>query len=370
MKMALVLTTINVPDLVLGYADNFEKYGHKDQVEILVVGDLKTPAEAGESVRKLQRRGFQAEYLDVSRQKKWLQRFPDLETIIPYNSDNRRNVGFLLAVERDADVVITIDDDNYVTDDDYFAGHNFVGSVKEFKSARSSNGWYNICSMLETDPPRRIYPRGFPYSKRWSDEAEFGKSSGRVVLNAGLWLEDPDVDAVTRLNEPLRVVRTSQETVMFDRDIYCPVNTQNTAFHRDILPCYYYITMNARIEGGKIDRYGDIWSGFFAQKVINHMGDRVTAGPPEARHVRNKHNLLKDLREELWGMILTESLVSMLDSIRLKSTTYADAYKELAAGIQASASANEQLSPDVKQYFSQISKAMVVWVDVCKEIMR
>lgn len=370
MKTALVLTTINVPHLLIGYADNFERYGHKDDVELLVIGDLKTPAEAETPIRELQSRGFQAEYLDIAKQKKWLRRFPELDATIPVNSDNRRNIGFLMAVERGADVVVSIDDDNYVTAGDYYESHAIVGSTRELRTAASSNGWFNICSLLETDPPRRIYPRGFPYSKRWSDQAEFHVSRGRIVLNAGLWLGDPDVDAVTRLNEPLRVVRASEETIMLAPGVLCPVNTQNTAFHRSVLPCYYYITMDALIDGMKIDRYGDIWSGLFAQKVIARMGDRVSVGAPLTDHRRNNHDLLRDLREELSGMILTESLVPMLDSMELHSSTYEDAYLELASSLAEQAESSERFSPGVKRYFSQIGNAMAVWVDVCRAIMR
>lgn len=370
MKIALVLTTINVPDLLYGYADNLEKYGHKDEVEFIVIGDKKTPNEANEPLERIRGRGFEAEFLDVPRQEEWLRRFPELKEIIPYNSDNRRNIGYLIAVERGAEVIISIDDDNYVMEEDYLEAHKIVGSVMELKTASSSNGWFNICSLLKTEPPRTIYPRGFPYSKRWRDDAKFTTSSGRIVMNAGLWLDDPDVDAITRLNEPIRAVSASPERIMLAPGVYSPMNTQNTAFHRDVLPCYYFITMDVVIDGNKIDRYGDIWSGFFALKVINHMNDRVSFGPPTANHVRNKHNLLKDLQNELWGMILTESLVPIMDSIELTAATYEEAYLELAKSLEQRAISNENFTTGVKKYFSKVTSAMEVWIDVCKEIMK
>lgn len=369
MKAALVLTTINVPDLLYGYADNFEKYGHKDEVEIIVIGDRKTPEEAKEPIRQIQSRGFQADFLDIPMQEEWLKKFPELKEIIPYNSDNRRNIGYLMAVERGADIVISIDDDNYVMDEDFLEGHQIVGSVRELKTVSSSNNWFNICSALKTEPPRTIYPRGFPYSKRWADNAEYTMSSGRIMMNAGLWLTDPDVDAVTRLNEPLKVIGVTPETYMLAPGVCSPINSQNTAFHRDVLPCYYFITMNAMLDGNRIDRYGDIWSGFFAVKVIQAMSDSVSFGLPVANHVRNKHDLLNDLQIELGGMVLTEALVPMIESTKLAADTYGEAYLQLANGIDGEVASNASFTTEVKDYFSKMTAAMRIWVDVCNEIM-
>lgn len=369
MKAALVLTTINIPHLLYGYADNFEKYGHTDEVEIIVIGDRKTPEEAKEPIWELNRRGIRAELLDIPAQEQWLKSFPELKEIIPYNSDNRRNLGYLMAVEHGAEIVISIDDDNYAMDDDFLGGHSIVGEVVEMKTAHSSNNWFNICTALKTDPPRTLYPRGFPYSKRWADDATFTTSSGRIMMNAGLWLKDPDVDAATRLYEPLEVIGANRERFMLGPGVYSPINSQNTAFHRDALPCYYFITMDAVLNGSKIDRYGDIWSGFFAVKVIQSMKHCVSCGLPLANHVRNKHDLLNDLQIELGGMILTESLIPIIESAVLKANSYDKAYLELAKAIEEMVSANEKFTADVKNYFYKITSAMKVWVDVCNEIM-
>ena len=205
MKTAIVLTTIRIPDLLEEYTTNFEMYNHED-VEFIVIGDLKTPAEARKIIGNIRERGFEADYFDIFQQEEWMQRFPELKQMIPYNSDNRRNIGYLIAVERGADVIISLDDDNYVGEEDYLKGHQIVGTVQTLKTVKSSNRWFNPCSLLEMEPRRIIYPRGFPYSKRWKDDARFTTSTGRVVINAGLWLRDPDVDAITNLNESIKAV--------------------------------------------------------------------------------------------------------------------------------------------------------------------
>jgi hypothetical protein len=370
MKYAIVLTTINVPELLHGYAANLNKFGHADDVEIIVVGDRKTPPKVKDLALSIEKKGVKVDYLDVDAQSGWLKKFPELDKIIPYNSDNRRNVGYLVAVERGAEIVISIDDDNFVRDDvDFIKGHQIVGTTRKLKAARSSNGWFNICSMLQTDPKRGIYPRGFPYSKRWKDSGEFFPSSGRVVMNAGLWLKDPDVDAVTRLNEPVAVVSAKNEIIMLDKGTFSPINTQNTSFHRDVLPCYYYITMNVTIRGLKLDRYGDIWSGFFAKKVIDQMDDRVTVGGPVVDHIRNTHNLFRDLQNELWGMILTDSIAPVLESISLTEKNYSAAYLEFASKLDDAVRSSNSFREEEKKYISDVVSAMRAWIKVCKEIM-
>jgi len=127
--------------------------------------------------------------------------------------------------------------------------------------------------------------------------------------------------------------------------------------------------MNASIGGSKLDRYGDIWSGFFAQKVINHLNGRVAVGQPVTNHLRNKHNLLDDLRQELWGMILTNQLAPILESIELTASTYDAAYLELAKKLEDRVTSNGEFNDEAKSYFRTVTSAMRIWVDVCREIM-
>src|SRR5579864_3871639 len=106
-RMTLVITTINVPTLLEEYADNFEKHGHLEHTSAIIVGDKKTPHEAVSRLASdLSRRGFDCLYLDIVAQEHYLKRFPELRPHIPYNSDNRRNVGYLMAVEKGADILV------------------------------------------------------------------------------------------------------------------------------------------------------------------------------------------------------------------------------------------------------------------------
>src|ERR1700690_1894494 len=121
MKTTIVTTTIFVPRFLTGYAENIKRFGHKD-VDFVVIGDKKTPPEAADFCQTIPN----CQYLDLEKQEKYMARFPGLRNHIPNNSVERRNVGMLLAYENGADVIITVDDDNFTTSHDVVASHHIV----------------------------------------------------------------------------------------------------------------------------------------------------------------------------------------------------------------------------------------------------
>jgi hypothetical protein len=368
--LTIVITTVNVPTLLEGYADNFEKYGHLKDVSAIVVGDRKTPHDAVRKLsQRLRGRGFDVAYLDIEEQEKYLDRFPKLKPLIPYNSDNRRNIGYLQAVERGADILVAVDDDNFVGKDDWYAGHRLVGTTARLKTVSTSNGWFNPCGLMDMEPPRWIYARGYPYAKRWGHETEtVSVSEGRVVLNGGLWLGEPDVDSLTRLTEPVRAVRVRDERVMLARGIMAPINTQNTAFHRDLVPAFYFVPVGEKVGGIAVERYGDIWAGFLAKKLIDHLDDRITFGVPACDHRRNVHRLLHDLELEFWSVVLTDPLAEHLAGWKLSGRTYAEGYLELADHLERAEWPHKQMAAEFKAFFGRMANAMRVWVETCRQI--
>jgi hypothetical protein len=367
LRTAVVLTTINIPEVVKGYVDNARRYSHSD-IGLIVIGDLKTPHEAARQVLEgVRADGFAAEYWDIEAQQRWLRRFPKLEEMIPYNSDNRRNLGFLIALERGAESIICTDDDNFaVPSEDFFGAHGVVGETVETKAVNSSNGWFNPCSLLEFDPPVPVYSRGYPFGRRWQDELAFSVERGRVVANMGLWLGDPDIDAVTRLALPVRSLGLkSKQQVMLGKDCYMPINTQNTAVHRDAMPTFYFVLQGIEIDGMAMDRYGDIWAGLFLNKAASHIGDRITVGGPLVQHTRNQHDLLRDLRNELWGMLITEDLIPYMEAMPLRARTYCGAYREMAEGLRHFNHPHRA----IREYLGKLSNAMATWVDCCEALL-
>jgi len=370
-SMHIVATTISLPRFLESYYENLEHYGHLRDVRIWVVGDHKTPPESAAYVAAQRERGLDAIYLDPVAQMKWLSRFPRLEAIIPWNSDNRRNVGFLCALEQDCEVLVSIDDDNYcVEDSDFYEGHRLTGSDVSRDVITSSNGWFDICGELVMEPPVAVIARGFPYTKRNPTAISSGKRTVPMVANAGLWLGDPDVDAATRLAFPVVATGTKGRSVALDLGTWSPINTQNTSVARRAIPAYYYVRMLEDMPGAKLDRYGDIWSGYFLTRCAEHLREHIGIGNPVVSHRRNVHDLMADLRAEIWGMIITPHLIEVLRSGELEGDDYCSVAQSLAGLLRRRAGELEAAVRlrGVEDYVKRIGDYLDIWVGVCREI--
>src|SRR5262245_29235246 len=102
-KTALVVTTIFEPNFLAGYIDNIERYGRTNQVDLIVIPDRKTPATVVERCNHFRSRGYSVNCPSVEAQDVYLSKFPGLRERIPYDSDNRRNIGFLMALGQGAE---------------------------------------------------------------------------------------------------------------------------------------------------------------------------------------------------------------------------------------------------------------------------
>ncbi len=372
-RAALVLTTVNNPILLKDYATNFDRHGHLDQVEVIVIPDEKTPSAVYDLCRELGRSGLKILCPTLEEQDVYLAGIGLPPSAVPRNSDNRRNVGYLMAYESGVDFLISIDDDNYcLPDEDYFAHHAVVccdqASVEVVDSA---TGFFNICNLLVSDSGGKAYPRGFPFKKRHLDEAP--RMSTRTVpihINAGLWTLDPDIDAISWLVLKPHVAGFHGRSLALGPNTWAPVNTQNTALRRAAIPAYYFIRMGYPISGLAIDRYGDILSGYFVQACARQLGGYVRAGTPIAEHKRNSHNYLKDATGE-WACILTlEDLLPWLTERRLEGNSYVEKFEALSYGLEDAVEAmrGPVWTDAARGYFHQTAYFMRVWAKACRVI--
>ena len=72
MRYSVVITTRYLPKIIEDFARNIDLYGRKNDVEIIIIGDVKSPAESAEFVSGFSRNGFNFEYWDILRQEEWL----------------------------------------------------------------------------------------------------------------------------------------------------------------------------------------------------------------------------------------------------------------------------------------------------------
>jgi hypothetical protein len=369
----MVFTTIFDPILLDAYYENFAKFGHLDQVDVIVVPDRKTPERAYSRCAEMSTMGLRTKCPTIEKQEDFLKSIGLRSDTIPYDSDNRRNVGYLMAYAQGAEFLISIDDDNFCRpDEDFFAQHAVVCGAESVQTvADSATGFYNICSLLEMEHPGPIYARGFPYRFRHQEERpQRVERSISVHMNAGLWLMDPDIDGITWLVAKPRVTGFRGESVVLGTRTWSPINSQNTALRYEAIPAYYYIRMGYPLLGMPIDRYGDIFSGYFAQACTRHLGGYIRVGTPVAEHKRNSHNYMKDATNE-WACIqLSEDLIPWLMEARLEGTSYSDVFRSFSFALEDAVETfrGSIWTAAVLGYFHQMAYYMRAWLAACRRI--
>ncbi len=378
MIFGIVVTTIFQGEFIHDYYRHFEKNGDLDRVRFYVIGDLNTPSVCREQIEVYAKKGLPWNYYGPEEQDAFLKPFPELAAEIPWRTDNRRNVGFLMAYRDGCDVVIAIDDDNYPREEwNFLAGHAAVGTEVSLPPATGHDGWFNLCSMMDIQCPslgggETVYARGFPYLRRTLETGKVGTEAetGFVAVNAGLWSGDPDVDAATRIVTRCEARERFATDLLLGRDALMPINTQNTALIRDAIPAYYYVKMGHPVGGMKLDRFGDIFSGFFVQKCASAVGHRVRVGSPVVEHRRSPHNLYKDLWNELAGMVVIDDMLPLLEAPLTSTTSYGEAANELAERIVEWSTDRQGFLWDdaLRAYFRNVADNMRLWVTVCGQL--
>ena len=343
MKSAIVLTSINdCSELLNGYLANLAKYGR--EASIILIPDTKTPMQDIPRGVNWPLGAEQVEFLENLK-------FPLAE--IPWSSDNRRNVGYLMALAEGAEMIVSIDDDNFCPADHDFIGEHLAALVKHKTSVSVNGGWFNNCNLLKIMGPE-FFPRGFPYYARTSLKGHKQiDQEVEVVINAGMWTGAPDIDAISWLQRPSPVSRSHGSAVLAP-DTWCPINSQNTAVMREMMAAYWFVRMDP-----PMDRFGDIFQGYFALKVAKHLGWTARFGTPIVRHIRNSHVYMKDIQKEIGPILLIEELLPKLIEHKLTGSTVVEAYLSLADFIDAQDA----------QVYRDMARRMRLWAKKCQGIL-
>ena len=362
-KCGVVITSIYDNGWIERISENIINSNEQENVCIYFISDNKTPKECFEKIKKAKKKGVLFWAPSMPEQKEYEQE-NGLNGFILENSDHRRNIGYLKAYKDEVDFVISMDDDNFPIDDNFFEQHRNMLTKKDHDVVTTSSKFFNNCSLL--DDKTFIHPRGFPTSKK-ENETSFHKEKNLVIgINAGMWTIAPDVDAISWLvcNKNFNNVRSVKQVVL-SKDTYCPVNSQNTALIRELIPAYYFIKMNYDIGGGlKFDRLGDIYSGYFMQKVAKKMELSVSFGMPLVTHERNNHDYLSDANAE-WGCFRTiDAFTGWLSKINLSGSTVIDCYDDLADQLHEFASSENfnYVPSSTAGFYHQMAYDMKCWI--------
>ena len=373
LKAAVVLTTIGDPSLLDGYFENFRANGRLAQVRVIVIPDRRTPKAAYGRCALMAKKGLSVMCPTLDEQDCFLGKLGLPADFIPYDSDNRRNIGYLIALEDECDFVISIDDDNFApTRGDYFGEHAVVcGETHDFRILEASGGWFNVCSLLSMEPEIEVYPRGFPYFARHEKVRISARvASASVRINGGLWTQHPDLDAMSWLASPVKATAFRGTSFVLDRATWTPINSQNTAVHRSVIPSYYFLRMGASVAGMKIDRYGDIFSGYFSQACVRALGNSVRVGSPIATHARNSHHYLRDATHEMACICALDDLLPWLHEVKLQGEDHVELYCSLSDQLE---SVIEKCSgfvwtDETRAFFHDSACLMRQWAKACETI--
>jgi hypothetical protein len=380
-KFAIVVPTNRMLNSWISYSENFRIFGHPLDKVILIAVDDYSPY-VNENIKILEKAGVPYEYWTIPMQidffkKNFGSNWEKYWEIIPHRTDACRSFGYIIAALKDVDVIITYDDDNWAlnlkeNDFDYLGAHDVVNShIKELEIS-STNGWFNTIFMLITEPPNYIYARGYPYSKRGTDQYHYKSSEGNVMLNVGLWTGNPDVDAITVLSEGsmngLPITKTtglkSHKRVLLSKDTFAPINTANTAYSIRLLPLIYDTFQGAYVGELKLDRFGDIWCNLFIEKIMAKVGGRISIGIPVVEHRREPRNTFEDFMKEFWGIIVSERLFHVINEMEINAKSYTDAYLELISQLEKRLDFISFDKESLRKYFYKLLSSMRLWVEL------
>ena len=298
MKKYIVTTTINPPTLAT------IKYSRKEDWTLIVVGDTKTPHYDYENLNCI--------YLSPEYQEKT---YPELSNTIGWKSIQRRNIGFVEAYNRGADIVATVDDDNIPYDS--WGTNVVVGETVEIDFYDTHLGVFDPLSVTEHN---QVWHRGYPIELvPFRKEVTYGgKLKRKVLVQADLWDGDPDIDAMARLSIKPTVKFGVQDA--YGSTSISPFNSQNTFLARDVIP-YYSVFPH-------VGRMDDIWGGYVLQY---YFPNSVIYNKASVFQDRNVQDLITNLEKEIMGYRKTSELIRSLpdwQSIVPKETlAYWDAYR-------------------------------------------
>jgi hypothetical protein len=243
----------------------------------IVIGDTKSPSDFA-------LRG--CDYYSVERQKTL--KFT-LNDNLPYKHYARKNIGYLIAMSKGAEIIIETDDDNYPMQDFWKDRVRGVHS-----HVLDNKGWVNVYKYFSKS---HIWPRGFALEHLQNGIPRL-ESVNQVIVDCpiqqGLADENPDVDAIYRLTLPLPITFDRFDNVAIGNNSFCPFNSQNTTWFRESFPLLYLPSYCSF-------RMTDIWRSFVAQRIAWTCGWPILFHNSTVRQDRNDHNLMDDFNDEMPG---------------------------------------------------------------------
>jgi hypothetical protein len=245
---------------------------------------------------------------------------------IPWNHFARKNIGYLYAIEQHPDFIFDFDDDNELSDLEWF--HTLTSS--KLSDAQSSfiqtrrhllNPY--IYFRPATDPEGNdvfTWPRGFPLPFiRDPRTYEFGTTAhpesrpGKLALVQSLADHDPDVDAIYRMTGALPFnFLQKRKLLTVPVETFVPWNAQATLFAPD---AYWSLLLPTSVHG----RVSDIWRSYIGERLFWEFNLSLAFASSFVKQFRNPHSYFKDYFHEKPLYENASNLLDHLAQIKLSS---------------------------------------------------
>lgn len=223
---------------------------------------------------------------------------------LPFRHYARKNLGYLIAISKGADIIIETDDDNLPLE-------GFWDNRARQAEAHllTNKGWVNVFKYFTK---AHIWPRGFAL-ENIQDELPVLEDQIFIEcpIQQGLINENPDVDAIYRLTLPLPVIFNKAKNIALGSNSFCPFNSQNTTWFREAFPLLYLPSYCSF-------RMTDIWRSFVAQRIAWTCGWPILFHQSTVWQQRNFHNLISDFRDEIPGYKNNAQICKSLKELNLK----------------------------------------------------
>ena len=277
----IVTTTIFAPSKAI------QKFASLPDWTLIVGGDKKTPHQLYEEMENII-------YLHPDYQEA---HYKELSDAIGWNCIQRRNIGFIEAYTRGAEVIASVDDDNIPYDN---WGKTLLLNTEQCVKEVVSVDHPTIWDPLAATNHKELWHRGFPIN-RVVTKNNLTVTETRIVptVQADFWDGDPDVDAIERMIFPLDC-KFEAAYFPFTGKGMAPFNSQNTFFHRSVIKDFFCFP--------HVGRMDDIWGSFYTQA----KGHRVIYNEATVFQERNPHNYLIDFSKEYDGYMKNETLMNAL----------------------------------------------------------
>lgn len=233
-----------------------------------------------------------------------------LAQLLPTKHYSRKNIAYLLAVQRNASCIYETDDDNGPLES-WAPRLEFVSNVATIQSENPQRpSWINVYRHFTDE---LIWPRGLPLDQIHTTAVEKDPASQTIwaPIQQGLADGSPDVDAIWRLTLDHEFGFENRSSVLLPAGQWCPFNTQTTWWWPVVYPLLYVPSYCSF-------RMCDIWKSFVAQRCLWELGTGVVFHASEVWQERNVHNLMRDFNDEVPGYQQNNRIAEILESVPLK----------------------------------------------------